>query len=128
MTYCFDAAHIFAQDDGYMLMIGLADNELEPSKFVILQKTHEYDDQDKQMGMDKIHIQVEDESRSQYGGINAIQVTDEVIRIALSDEARSALSVDGDIEVAVLKGHPDFEEVKSQLKKMCEVEGIAFTG
>ena len=127
MNYCFDAKHIFAQDDGYMVMVGFADDEFEPNKFVILQKAHKYDDQDKQMGMDKIHIQVEDESRSKYGGINAVSVSEGMIKLLLSDDTKSALSLDGDIEAAVPVDHPAFEEVKSQLKKICEAEQIAFS-
>ncbi|WP_198781890.1 Imm10 family immunity protein [Shewanella putrefaciens] len=127
MNYCFDATHIFTQDDGYMVMIGFADDELEPTKFVILQKAHEYDDQDKKMGMDKIHIQVADESRSKYGGINAVTIVEGVIRVSLSEDTKFALSIDGDIEAAVSREHPAFEEVKSQLKKICEEEQIAFS-
>ncbi|AJQ94839.1 Imm10 family immunity protein [Gynuella sunshinyii] len=128
MNYCFDATHIFTQDDGYMVMIGFADDEFEPTKFVILQKAHEYDDQDKQMGMDKIHIQIEDESRSKYGGIDSIQVSEGSIKVSLSDDTKSALSIDGDIEVVVPAEHPAFEEVKFELKKICEVEQIPFSG
>lgn len=127
MNYCFDATHIFAQDDGYMVMIGFANDELEPTKFVILQKAHEYDDQDKKMGMDKIHIQVEDESRSKYGGIEAVDISEGMIRVLLSDDTKSALSIDGDIEASVSADHPAFDEVKSQLKKICEAEQIAFS-
>ena len=137
MNYCFDATHIFVQDDGHMVMIGFADDEFEPTRFVILQKAHKYDDQDKKMGMDKIHIQVEDESRSKYGGINAVTVSEDLIRVSLSDETKSALSVDGDIEATlsvdgdieatVSAAYPAFEEVKSQLKKICEAEQISFS-
>lgn len=127
MNYCFDATHIFSQDDGYMVMIGFADDEFEPTRFVILQKTHKYDDQDKKMGMDKIHIQVEDESRSKYGGINAVTIREGSIKISLSDDTKSALSIDGDIEAAVSTVHPAFEEVKSQLKRICTAEQITFS-
>lgn len=127
MNYCFDATHIFAHDDGCMVMIGFADDEFEPSRFVILQKAHKYDDQDKKMGMDKIHIQVEDESRSKYGGINAVTISEVLIRVSLSDDTKSALSIDGDIEATVSSAHPAFEEVKSQLKRICEAEQISFS-
>lgn len=127
MAYRFNATHIFAQDDGYVTMIGFADDEFEPSKFVILQKANVYDEQDKKMGMDKIHVQIEDESRSKYGGINAVQVSGDLISISLSDEAKSALSVDGDIEVILMPDHQNYSEVKNQLVRICKEEGITFT-
>ena len=127
MPYCFDAIHVFTQDDGCMVMIGLADDELEPSRYVLLQRAHEYDAQDKKMGMDKIHIQVEDESRSLYGGINAIQVDNGAIRFSLSDEAKSVLSIDTEIEAICSAKQPRFDKVKAQLKRMCEAEGVPFS-
>lgn len=128
MNYHFEAIHVFTQDDGCMVMIGFADSEIEPNKSLILQKSHEHDSQDKQLGMDKIHIQIEDESRSKYGGINSVNVSEGVVRFSLSDDAKSALHIDGDIEAEVSEDHPDFEEVKAQLKEMCESEQIAFSG
>lgn len=128
MNYRFDASHIFFQDDGCAVIIGFADDEFEPSRFIILQKAHKYDDQDRKMGMDKIHIQVESESRSKYGGIEAVQVSNGVIRISLSDESKSILSLDGDIEIVCLVDGPNFQEVKLQLKKICEIERIMFVG
>ncbi len=126
MSYRFDARHIVTQDDGSVVMVGFADDEFEPTHFVILQKAHEYDEQDTQTGMDKIHISVADGSRAKYGGIDTVQISDGVVHIALSDEAKSALSIDGAIEVVCTADHADFEEAKLQLRKMCEADGIAF--
>ncbi len=108
-------------------MVGFSDDELAPKKFVILQKAHIYGEQDKKLGMDKIHIQIEGQSRSVYGGIRAIYTDGENIKLVLNDETRLALSVDGDIEVSTIVDQTQFEKVLSKLKKICETEGILFT-
>ncbi len=128
MTYYIQATHIFSQDDGHLAIIGFSDDEFEPSKFIILQKTHEYDEQDKQLGMDKVHIQIEDESRSKYGGIKAISLSKGIINITLDDETKSILKVDGDIEIALDMNNPEIDNVVSSLKTLFEADGIDFQG
>jgi hypothetical protein len=126
MSYRFDASHVFAQDDGYMVMIGFADDEHEPSQFVLLQKAKEYDEQDKRLGMDKIHIQVEDESRALYGGIRLISKEGEHLLIELEDAAASALRVNGNIEINLDPHHPQLATALAELEKLVSSEGIPF--
>lgn len=126
MSYCFDATNISVQDDGYMVMVVFADDEHDPSKFVMLQKAHKYDDQDKRLGMDKIHIQLEDESRSAYGGINAIIISPDKIKISISEQTRARLLIDGDIEIRIVADKLEFGKIASQLKIMSEADGIIF--
>ena len=99
MSYRFEAPHMFLQNDDYLALLGFADDENIPSRFVILQKTKKYDEQDRKMGMDKIHIQVKDESRSLYGGIKRISKEERRLVIELEENAMSTLRVDGDIEM-----------------------------
>lgn len=127
MSYRFDASHVFAQDDGYMVMIGFSDDEHEPSQFVLLQKAKEYDEQDKRLGMDKIHIQVEDESRALYGGIRLVSKEGEHLLIELEDAAASALQVNGNIEINLDPRHPQLATALSELEKLVSSEGIPFT-
>jgi hypothetical protein len=109
-----------------MVMIGFADDEHEPSQFVLLQKAKEYDEQDKRLGMDKIHIQVEDESRALYGGIRLISKEGEHLLIELEDAAASALQVNGHIEINLDPHHPQLATALAELEKLVSSEGIPF--
>lgn len=126
MTYKFTASHVFNQDDGYMIMLGFANDEFEPSRFVLIQKAHEFDAQDIKLGMNKLHIQVEDQSRAQYGGITSFNIRGDSIVIELDDLAKSSLKIDGDIEIMLDLKHPDLENVISVLKDIAEKENILF--
>ena len=126
MTYCLNASHVFFHYDGYMVVLGFSDDEFEPKKFIILQKTHGYDEQDERLGMNNIHVQIEDASRSKYGGIKAVQTGERFMRIVLFDDAKSILAVDGDIKIISVDNFY-FKEAKSELKKMCEAEKIEYS-
>lgn len=126
MNYQFSANHISVEDDGYTKIVAFADDELSPSKFIILQKANAHDENERAMGMDKIHIQIEDQSRSRYGGINAIRMSGQRLKIFLSEEARLSLRLDGDIEIDIDSNHPNLESALSELKKICELGMVDF--
>ncbi|WMS87524.1 Imm10 family immunity protein [Pleionea litopenaei] len=126
MSYELNASHIFNQDDNYMVMLGFADDEFEPSKFVIIQKAHEYDDQDVKLGMDKLYIKVEDQSRAKYGGVSSFTLDDNCLVIELEQDTQSSLKVDGNIRVTLEANHPELESTLSVLKKIASDENIPF--
>lgn len=126
MTCKFTASHIFEQGDGYMVILGFADDEFEPSQFVIIKKAHEYDEQDIKLGMDKLHIQVEDQSRAHYGGITAFDVTNNNLLVQLDDLAKSSLKLDADIEIMFDQNHPNLKDTLSKLEEIAEKENIPF--
>lgn len=124
MNYQFSANHIFVEDDGYAKIIAFADDEFSPSKSIILQKTNAHDECERAMGMDNIHIQIEDQSRSRCGGIDAMRMRGQRLEISLSEEARISLRLDGEIEIDIDPDHPMLESAISELKKICELEKV----
>ena len=117
MNYKFSANHIVVEEDELMKMISFADDEFAPSKFVILQKATANNESEQAMGMDKIHIQIEDESRSNYGGISAVRLIGGNLVLSLDREARLALQIEGDVEIFVDQNHSNFESSVFELKK-----------
>ncbi|KUP20448.1 Imm10 family immunity protein [Paenibacillus sp. DMB5] len=97
----FTASFIYAQadDENDVLMIGFADDQYEPQEYILLQKTLHPDEQDLALGFDKIHITYNDESQSQYGGIEKVLLKPDSIEISLDEEAVEAL----DCEEAVVR-------------------------
>lgn len=106
VNYQFNARHITNDDDGSTIAIGFADDEFSPSRFVLIQKSLNADERDRVMGFDKIHIQIEDESRSGYGGIIEVSMGHDRLTVFLDQAARAALKIDGDIEILVDPNHP----------------------
>ena len=117
MNYKFSANHIVVEEDEFMKMISFADDEFSPSKFVILQKATANNESEQAMGMDKIHIQIEDESRSNYGGISAVRLSRGNLVLSLDREARLALQIEGDVEICIDQNHSIFESSMFELKK-----------
>lgn len=126
MTYRFIARHISVEDDGRIVVIGFADDEFAPSMCVLIQKSLKVDARDRAMGFEKIHIQIEDQSRSGYGGIVEVSADHDRLTILLDETAKAALKIDGDIEILVDLHHPVLARAVSELRRICETSGISF--
>lgn len=124
--YQCNAHHIAVDTDGSTVVIGFADNEFSPSRFVLIQKSLKVDERDRAMGFDKVHIQIEDQSRSGYGGIVEVSAGHDRLTVFLDQAARAALKIDGDIEILVDPNHAALRSVVLELKKLCEEDGIRF--
>ena len=120
MAYRFEAAHIFARDDGFVVTIGFVDSNTSPSQYLILQRQHKYDEQEERLGMDKIYIEIEDQSRSVYGGIKTISVEKNEFSFGLDSDASEALHIDGVIDIEVAAHVNDMQEVVEKLKRVVE--------
>ncbi|WKJ90894.1 Imm10 family immunity protein [Methylomonas montana] len=126
MAYSFCANFVFSSDDGDITMVAFSNDEFEPSQFVMLQQSNKYDDQDKKMGMDKIYIQVEDQSRSHYGGITKIVMMESLLVIGLEESAQARLQIEGSIEITMNTRQLEFSAALSQLERMAQKENVPF--
>lgn len=57
------------QDEAYI--VGFADDELEPTQYIILQRAIEDDVQDDELGLNTYFLEIGDPAVSGYGGINS---------------------------------------------------------
>ena len=126
--YQFDAHHIAVDTDGSTVVIGFADNEFSPSRFVLIQKLLKVGERDRAMGFDKVHIHIEDQSRSRYGGVVEVSAGHDRLTVFLDQAARAALQINGDIEILVDPRHPVLGRAVSELKTLCVEGGIPFSG
>ncbi|WP_138756390.1 Imm10 family immunity protein [Paenibacillus sinopodophylli] len=68
-------------------MIGFADDEFDTQECVLLQKTLNLNEEDVEVGLDKVHITYNDELQSLYGGIIKCYFTRNQVEITLNEEA-----------------------------------------
>lgn len=117
----FTGNFIYAQadDENDVLMIGFADDQFEPQEYILLQKTMHPDEQDLALGFDKIHITYNDESQSQYGGIEKVLLKAGSIEIYLDEEAVEALDCEASaVRVNFDPGTLKLEERRDLIEQM----------
>jgi hypothetical protein len=85
------------QDD--VAMLGLADDEFDPTQYILLQKGLHPSPQDRECGFDQTYIEVNSQIHSSYGGVIEAQLQDNRLVIKLDPQAATDMSVDETIEI-----------------------------
>ncbi len=85
-----------AKQDG-VLMAGFSDDAAAPANWLILQRTLNPDEQDVQLGQDQVHLELNSQRRSCYGGVERVEFDPDKIVFSLAPSKATRLKVDGGI-------------------------------
>ncbi len=94
---------VFAGIEDDVIMIGFADDEFNTKDHLMLQKALEFDEQDKALGQDKVHITYIDELYSAYGGIIKLILKDKTVEIQLDEKTAKKLKTEENLEIILPK-------------------------
>lgn len=109
---------IFAGIEDTIIMVGFADDEYNTEKHLLLQKSLEFDEQDKELGKDKVHLTYIDELYSAYGGILKFELKDITVEILLDERTAKKLKIEERLEIILPKSGYDRENLIYHLKLM----------
>ncbi|WP_267119082.1 Imm10 family immunity protein [Xanthomonas sacchari] len=123
--YKFIAKTVSVKEDEYCIVIGLADHEVEPSRYLILQNAKTYDQQDRSLGMDHAHLEIGGGLESCYGGLKKVSFDGGILELLLSVDAQKKLGIDEGIEILMAK-QEEYEQLEKALNQICVAEKIPF--
>jgi len=75
------------------------------------------------MGQDDLHVTVNDQSRSRYGGVLALTVASQEGLIQLTPEAAAELQVTEELRIALPDDATDYAQLHGSLVKLCDSYG-----
>ncbi|MBQ4898068.1 hypothetical protein KB559_04375 [Paenibacillus sp. Marseille-P2973] len=96
MSILLKASFVYCGIEDETILIGFADDEFETKEYVLFQKSLYIEDNPL---LNKIHITLNSENRSQYGGILRIVLRRKLISIFLSEETARSLGVNDSIDI-----------------------------
>lgn len=70
----FHASSVKAYSENGIAVVGFADDEFNPTQYVLLQRTLMPSEQDRNLGMDQPHVEIHPPTRSAYGGVDQVIV------------------------------------------------------
>jgi hypothetical protein len=120
MPTLINAGFVYTQDDGEVVMVGFADEEYNTKEYVLLQRILNPSQEDKQHREDEVHIEVNDQRHSGYGGVRAIRLTRDSVTILLEPSIAEELRVESEIQVAISGTDLDLEALMRSLKFLCK--------
>ncbi len=125
MIYKFTAEVVSVEEDDDCVVVGLADDAADPSRHLILQNAKAYDEQDRLLQMDHVHLEIGGGSESCYGGLEKVSLLGDVLALSLSVETQGRLGIKGGIEV-LLATREQRGRLEQALEQMCAAEAIPF--
>lgn len=118
-----NANHVTADSENGLDILAFSEREDGDGKYLILQRSHHFDEQDRALGMDKAHVQLSDESRSCYGGVSEIAVSHDGIRFSFDEKAAVALGLNGPLYINVDEALLSSTGAINLMSKICGPDG-----
>lgn len=113
----FDAQAVSGRDPhAGLLLVGFYDDPISPSRYLLLQRSVEPDDQDKTLGHDTYHVEWCEQGQSIYGGIEEFILAADTARVRFTLQAARVLGslTELTIKIKLLPG--EFEALSGDLK------------
>src|SRR6266849_9598422 len=101
MSTVLNGQHTYAQEQDGILTIGFADDLNQPSEYLLLQRSFMPSDQDKRLGHDRVHIELNDQYYSTYGGVKRVRLAGGQLFLSLDEKTAKALNSEAELEVAL---------------------------
>lgn len=95
----FEAKFVYAHCQDDAVTVGFADDEIEVEEYILLQQSLSPTEQDKALGLDRVHISRNDQLYSAYGGIQHCTLYETRIELFLDDDTAKALGVANKLEI-----------------------------
>ena len=116
MSTLFTAQIAVAEDDGEAMFVYLADKEFGTEHYIDFQKMHNPSEDDRRLGHDRVYIEVDEQSRASYGGIEGIQLSETKLEIYLSEKAARAVKLPIHLSVGLAPNLPPFTEMLAKMQ------------
>lgn len=115
MSTLLKASFVYFGIEDETLLIGFADNEFETKEYVLFQKSLCMEDIPI---LNKVHITLNSQDRSEYGGIGRIIISRKLMSIFLSEETARSLGVNDSIDIEYDIDEKRYHALISQFNKL----------
>lgn len=121
------AGFVHTEHDGKVVSIGFADQECDTKAYVLLQRALCPSADDIRRRWDDVHIEINDEIRSAYGGVKRIDIGDKRVLIELTPTTAGHLGTAETISIEITDSLVPMSELAKMLRLVCGIHA-SFTG
>ena len=118
MTTVLDAGCFYSSDDGEIVMVGFADQQYDTKRFVLLQRGKRISNRERALGQGDVHVTVDDQSRSMYGGIRLARFLETKLIIKLKKGCGRRLGTDEEIMIRFSADDTQRAELLARMREL----------
>jgi hypothetical protein len=123
----FHASRITCQVEDGVAMVGFADDDINTTQYLMLQRTLGPDQQDRRLGMDKVHIEFNSQLRSAYGNVEEVQLRKQGVVFRFDPATAAKVSSGETIDVTMEMTAGKMKELAEQLRLLIGEERVRVT-
>ncbi|ARS48179.1 hypothetical protein PSMEN_07180 [Ectopseudomonas mendocina] len=113
----FEAAVASAYDPSETLyVVAFADSPSDPSRYLLLQRTSQPEEQDVTLGQNTYHVEWCGQERSTYGGIEAFFLGTSSAQVVFTPQAAAALGDLEELSVTFMLSAEEYEALRQALE------------
>ena len=123
-----DAKNVSGSAQNGVVMLTFANDAVAPSQYVLLQRALNPSQQDKDLGQDRVHIQINAELNSGYGDISEASLDASGLSLRLSQETAARLRTDEHVEIRFNLSTQQYRDIETKLATMIGRERLRSHG
>lgn len=93
------AGFVHTSDDDGIVMVGFADRQHDARAYVLLQRTRDVDDEDRELGLAGVHVEVDDQRHGGYGVLARFELARGSARLVVRPERVAAFGAGPELTV-----------------------------
>jgi hypothetical protein len=120
-----NAGFTYSEDDQDTITIGFADKQYDTQEYVLLTRAKHVSHEEQLLDQHEIHITVDDELRSTYGGVESVEVQPGRFTLRLSSSCAKTLKVDQELIIKFRVSDEDYVRLLTRLSEMTSYKPIS---
>jgi len=118
MTSWFHATCIEFEDNGELICGGFADSKTNTGDFLAFTRPHVFSDEDRRHGMDKVHVERNEQGHSGYGGMERVELHRSQIRVIFDEKGTRRMAGFSETRVTFDISEERFEQLRRELARV----------
>jgi hypothetical protein len=106
------------EEDSELWVVGFADAEFNTERYLLLQRGKSPQAQDVALGLDGYHVEVDDQTKSSYGGIKCFELFRDRAVVEFEDDASSVLGGKKVLVIAFMLRERQLDQLRDCLARI----------
>lgn len=116
----FTAHNISVGESDAGWSLALTDGGNHPTHYLLIQRSRSFDEQDRSLGMDNLHYEIGDQSKSFYGGVNRIRLSPSTLSLWLDMAVARKQGSHHEVTFGLALTLTQWEDLRTSLRKITE--------
>ena len=120
MSPTFHATCISIEDTEVCLQVGFADREVDTTKYLMLQRGHAFDEQDRRLGLANVYVERDTQGNCMYGGIAHYELLPGRFRLLLDEKGTKVMHGLREMEITFVASSEKLSALNTALRRCFE--------